>query len=274
MFISHRYRVIFVHIQRTGGYSIHNIFQEYDPDLVEIIPVPEEKKRLRHCHISDIKESIDSDIFNNYRKFCVVRHPYYRMLSWFQVLHNGYDRVNEPHLKVDNPILKIYQQGISLLSNNPNWYKEKLAKSWNTFFALLLSVNKEDSKGKIVLRGEQVGSQVIIEINRCASNFAEFLNLPREAKHGLFERFYTNQLDYISINSNVVVDNILRFENLQSDFFQFSQSINFPGSLPHLNCSQQDSSAKINQKVTNNIREIILNRFQRDFEFFSYTPDF
>lgn len=198
MFISHRYRVIFVHIQRTGGYSIHNSFREHDPDLVEVIPIKGEKKRLRHCHISDIQESIDNDIFNGYLKFCVVRHPYYRMLSWFQVLHYGYDRVTEPHIKVDNRILKIYQNGISLLNQHPNRLKEELAKYWYTFFAWLLSSNKGDIKGNLVLRNEQIGNQVITEVNRRASNFTEFLQLPREAKHGLFERFYINQLDYIS----------------------------------------------------------------------------
>lgn len=65
----------------------------------------------------------------------------------------------------------------------------------------------------------------------------------------------------------------MRFENLQSDFTKFSQLINFPGVLEHLNRSQ-DSAATIYQKATNDIREIIIKRFQRDFEFFNYTPDF
>ncbi|PCI30780.1 MAG: hypothetical protein COB67_01105, partial [SAR324 cluster bacterium] len=58
MFISHKYKVIFIHIQRTGGNSIHKIFQEHDPELQESIPVHSLKKRTKHCFASDTKEAI------------------------------------------------------------------------------------------------------------------------------------------------------------------------------------------------------------------------
>jgi len=78
MFISHKYKVIFVHIQRTGGNSIHKIFQEFDQDLLVNLNFEPAKKRTKHCFVSDIKVLIEDDIFSNYTKFCVVRNPYDR----------------------------------------------------------------------------------------------------------------------------------------------------------------------------------------------------
>ena len=93
MFISHKYKMIFIHIQRTGGYSIQKIFQKYDPDLIEIIPVEPLKKRVRHCFASDIAVAIDGDVFRSYTKFCVVRNPFDRMVSWYSMLKQGFGPV-------------------------------------------------------------------------------------------------------------------------------------------------------------------------------------
>ncbi|EDN71179.1 conserved hypothetical protein [Beggiatoa sp. PS] len=92
MFISHKYKVIFIHIQRTGGNSIHKAFREFDPNLLEIISIAPSKKLIRHSFISDIKMAIDSDIFKNYTKFCVVRNPYDRMLSWYFRFKHGFGK--------------------------------------------------------------------------------------------------------------------------------------------------------------------------------------
>ncbi len=92
MFISHKYKVIFIHIQRTGGNSIHKAFREFDPNLLEIISIAPSKKLIRHCFISDIKMAIDDEIFKNYTKFCVVRNPYDRMLSWYFRFKQGFGK--------------------------------------------------------------------------------------------------------------------------------------------------------------------------------------
>ncbi len=82
MFISHRYQAIFVHIQRTGGNAIQKAFEVQDPDLVQTIPVAPEKQRTKHCFATDIREAVGDELFGRYTKFCVVRNPFDRMVSW------------------------------------------------------------------------------------------------------------------------------------------------------------------------------------------------
>lgn len=89
MFISHKYKVIFVHIQKNGGTSIENLFEEFDPDLIKRIWIDPSKKTLRHSFASDIKAAIDDNIFRNYTKFCVVRNPFDRMVSWYSMFKQG-----------------------------------------------------------------------------------------------------------------------------------------------------------------------------------------
>ena len=90
MLISHKYRVIFVHIQRTGGTSVSNIFIDNDPDLVMKLPAENVSKRLIHCFISDLKPVLSADEFENYTKFSIVRNPYERLYSWYLMFkHNS-----------------------------------------------------------------------------------------------------------------------------------------------------------------------------------------
>lgn len=83
MLISHRYRVIFVHIQRTGGNSIRQLFNQTDNEALQELPVDQKKNRLKHCFISDIYQVFDRQLFASYTKFAVVRNPYDRLFSWY-----------------------------------------------------------------------------------------------------------------------------------------------------------------------------------------------
>jgi hypothetical protein len=85
MLISHKYQVIFIHIQRTGGTSVSNVLIEADPDIVYELPLDSQKKRQKHCFISDIYPLLSSEIFSNYTKFSIVRNPYARLLSWYSM---------------------------------------------------------------------------------------------------------------------------------------------------------------------------------------------
>lgn len=89
MLISHKYQVIFVHIQRTGGNSIRHLFNELDDSALQDLPVPANKNRLKHCFISDIKLEIEPDIFKEYTKFAVVRNPFDRMFSWYSMFRHN-----------------------------------------------------------------------------------------------------------------------------------------------------------------------------------------
>lgn len=202
MFISHKYRAIFVHIQRTGGNSIQRVFEEHDPDLIEAVPIAAEKLRTKHCYLSDIAEAIPADIFRSYCKFAVVRNPFDRLLSWY-----------------------------THLAGQPN------AEDAGILFRRDGAPDLTSQLADLAQRHESIGEQVRAAVGQLSRNFSEFLRIPASAANGLFARFYVNQVDYLTVGGALAMDHILRFETLPADFERLAQAIGFAGRLPHRNRS-------------------------------------
>jgi len=57
----------------------------------------------------------------------------------------------------------------------------------------------------MALRSDTTGANVMTEVNKNANIFEDFIMLPRNNKSGLFERFYANQLNYISDNKKSIL---------------------------------------------------------------------
>jgi hypothetical protein len=273
MFISHKYKVIFVHIQRTGGNSVHRIFQDHDPALVEKVDINPTKNRTRHCFLSDIKTAIPPEIYNNYTKICIVRNPYDRMVSWFARFQNG--------VKNDEAVLKgseenhislatksnFYSEGYKLL--NKSWvpFRDNLLDYWTKLFNKLAKLNLTKNNDAELLCN-QTGISLMMEVNKNATCFEDFVFLPANYKNGVFSKLFDNQLDYLSVKGEVQIDRVLKFETLAEDFLAFSREINFPGNLPHFNKSK--SRKNYLNFYSDKTKEIIFQRFKKDFNFFNY----
>jgi chondroitin 4-sulfotransferase 11 len=216
MLISHKYRVIFVHIQRTGGNSIRHLFNELDDNALQDLPIANSKNRLKHCFISDIKLAIEPDIFKHYTKFAVVRNPFDRLFSWYSMFRH-------------NTIAKSQKDGG-------------------------------------VERTANLGNAVAEAIAPYLDSFDNFLTLPNS---GLFERFYYNQVDYLVVDGQLVVDHILRFENLTNDFNQVAQQLNLPCQLPVVNQSIRHHDYRL--AYTETTQQLVANRYAADLNYFSYT---
>jgi len=110
----------------------------------------------KHRFATDIRDSIEREVFDEYLKFCVVRNPFDRMVSWWATRYL---------------VAQVPRTGSCDL------FKKKLPHS--TRFS--------------ACRGDH--------------------------ESGLCERFYGNQFDYISSDDGrVLIDEVLRFETLSSDF--------------------------------------------------------
>jgi hypothetical protein len=268
MFISHKYKVIFVHIQRTGGNSIQKAFQEADPDLIETLPLDVSKKRTKHCFLTDIRDAVDENIFNEYLKFCVVRNPLARMISWHNKLEQGFNKDEVPvKPKKEDIAFRVYMEGFILLRKINFSQKGWLINCWSNFFSLIKKFN-HGTQGEFAARTAGVGYNVIKQVKQNAKNFDEFIMLPENHPSGLFRRFYSNQLDYIADNDIVLADRILKFENLNSDFDKFAQEIGFEKSvLPHVNKSVKKNKKNFYSEET---KRIIVERFEKDYEYFGY----
>nr|VFK19035.1 MAG: hypothetical protein BECKLPF1236B_GA0070989_11593 [Candidatus Kentron sp. LPFa] len=122
---------------------------------------------------------------------------------------------------------------------------------------------------QVVMPYGNVGKDVLAEVNRNASSFEEFILLSKNHESGLFERFYMNQLDYISDDGVIVADKILRFETLNYDFYSFARAIGLDVKLCHINSSNREESYRT--YYTEETKEIISKRFRKDIEYFGYT---
>lgn len=219
MFISHRYNVIFIHIQKAGGSSIQRLFEQLDPQLETTINIDEAKNRPKHCFASDIEEVIGREKFNNYYTFSVVRNPFDRLVSWYWMLK-----------------LRSFE---------------------------------EENPDLIETPGDKVNFALIDELNKNAQNFDQFVALPKDHRSGLFQRFFFNQLDYVSNDKGVSVNKILRFENLADDFSEFASEVGISQELPHMNKTPR--KADYHDYYNNKTRKIIEQRYQRDLDYFHYT---
>jgi hypothetical protein len=67
----------------------------------------------------------------------------------------------------------------------------------------------------------------------------------------------------------MVMDRILKLENLSQDFEALAEQIGFEGRLPHVNRSNR--KARYQGYYNEMTREIIAQRFRRDCETFGYS---
>lgn len=260
MFISHRYKVIFIHIQRTGGTSIQKVFEEMDPHLVKILPIDPAMKRTKHCFASDIQKVLDAHTFTTYTKFSVVRNPFDRMLSWYFMLRQGMGEGDRRIEATGKPLA----DGSDLLNRMMKFTKLKS----HIALARLFGHFPNFGPAPLSLQPKLVGANVMNAVMRQAHTFEDFVNLPQHGADGLFERFYINQFEYIAKNDAFLVNHVLRYESLANDFADFAQKIGFDGGLAHVNKSRRDANYR--SYYNEHSKEIIAQRFKRDIVCFDY----
>ena len=98
--ISHRYKIIFIHIPKCAGTSIEYLLDIEGVECfftlgnktagINYIPrdvfTPEEyiqctNKNMQHYTLLELSKILQPDIFNTYKKIAVVRNPYSRLVS-------------------------------------------------------------------------------------------------------------------------------------------------------------------------------------------------
>ena len=94
--ISHRHRSIFFHVGRTAGTSIETMFLDKLPNALvadrELLLGYDKQLKiyLQHASWQTVRELIDSEIFDSYFKFSIVRSPLSRVSSVFHYSHKYY----------------------------------------------------------------------------------------------------------------------------------------------------------------------------------------
>ena len=68
MLISLKYKLIFIHIYKTGGNFVRTFLRKLDPNILSVSP--------SHILAKDAKKKITPLIWNSFTKICVVRNSY------------------------------------------------------------------------------------------------------------------------------------------------------------------------------------------------------
>lgn len=89
--ISHKYKCIFIHIQKTGGSSIK-----------QAIRGPEGRDRHRHRTGAELKRIYGHRCWRKYFKFVFVRNPWDRLVSWWTMIDGKYRPKYESGMKLNN----------------------------------------------------------------------------------------------------------------------------------------------------------------------------
>ena len=80
MFISHRTKSIFIHIQKTAGDAIEAAVRKDDPAL--------DTDRFggrRHLFARDVKAMVPPEMWASHYRFAFVRNPWDRLVSWYSM---------------------------------------------------------------------------------------------------------------------------------------------------------------------------------------------
>jgi hypothetical protein len=97
--ISYKNKCIFVHIPKTGGTSIESLIwkksEKCEKNLwmgfVDEFHNKYQTGGLQHLLATQIKEEVESEIFNTFFKFTIVRNPYEKAVSQFEYLKKRKD---------------------------------------------------------------------------------------------------------------------------------------------------------------------------------------
>lgn len=186
--VSHKYKTIFVHIPKSAGTSINTALE-----------IPEDKRG--HRKITEIKNDIPKDIFENYTKIVVIRNAWDRVYSQYKM-----------RLRDEETTLDFH-----------DWLKKETTSTYN-------------------------------------------------------RDFWTQQYDYISDKSGVIVDKILNYENLEKEWKEFAATKQgLTDKLPRYNVSNAETKGKTQQKIkrydygdkfNRYEKRIIRSLFNKDIKFF------
>ncbi len=151
---------------------MQRIFKSLDPALQIELPFPLELKRIKHSFATDIESVLDPEIFRNYTKFCTVRNPYDRMVSWYSMFkHKTMEKISTmeefPNLAKLGEAVRLeiekrvdtFEDFLQLPQNDPSGLFARFYVPQLTFIS--------DQKGHILV-------DKILHFENLAEDFAQF----------------------------------------------------------------------------------------------------
>lgn len=88
MIVSHKFKLIFIHIPKNAGTFILKLLKKYDPFLVEYYNYS--SRKTLHNKAKDI-DSILNFNYSDYKIFCIIRNPFDRLVSLYSYICGNSD---------------------------------------------------------------------------------------------------------------------------------------------------------------------------------------
>jgi hypothetical protein len=120
MIISHNSKIIFIHIQRTGGSSIINLLKHHQGDNIEII--------AQHGNARS-EENYLLDAYPQYFTFSFVRNPWDRILSWYLLINKeSQEKIEQEKIKFE----RFLNMNLAFKPNDPHFHYNQFDYISNT----------------------------------------------------------------------------------------------------------------------------------------------
>jgi hypothetical protein len=114
MVVSHNSKIIFIHIQRTGGSSVINLLRQHLGDALDIVS-QHGNTRSKENHL--LKSNPD------YFTFTFVRNPWDRILSWYLLIYkDSQEDIEREKMKFER-FLKL---NLAFKSGDPHFHYNQL----------------------------------------------------------------------------------------------------------------------------------------------------
>ena len=204
--VSHKLKIIFIHIPKNAGESIENTLGIYGGNPDETLwGVINDRCVLQHLTASELKDHfLPSETWDNYFKFAVVRNPWSKAVSEY------------------------------------NWYLRRDPKI--SFYKWVHSLKTYLESNKIT-HIEEVGHNI-------------------------------EQFKYIyDKNGNILVDRILRFENIKAEFNTLSAEKNWNVELLNITTTASRNKIDFQRYYDHDTIAKIAEIYSRDIEIFGYNEE-
>ena len=157
MLISHGSKVIFIHIQKTGGSSIEAALSAaVSEPLLQLpdLPAGRDPAKRRHLFASDLQPLFSDYEWRTYFKFAFVRNPWSRLVSWYRMC-------------VERP------------SNYFMWFVKDRAKTFDEFLALTHGVARKTTVNQVDYICDSIGNRLVDFVGRYENIETDFAEVSR-----------------------------------------------------------------------------------------------
>lgn len=254
-------KIIFIHIPKNCGNSIKRLLTKEKNIILydKFNNIFQTGKKL-----SDYEKDEYLDI---YYKFAIIRNPWDRLVSYYFHIK----RYLEIKINFRRELEVKYGLDISQISNR------KIIENLKYLDTLEYSeefINYLTKKNIIQKRIDEIKLNKLVDINKLnmykKHNFKSFWNYViknKDIQHYNFLK--TSQYDYIkSNNEKNMINDIIRFENLNQEFEIVKNKLNLENNLEKFNYTKHK---KYQEYYDDEIKEKLLPFLKQDLDKFNYT---